>query len=98
MGNLVDNETLVKRYLREIRRVGQETFEADTLSKLKAAEMDGEVVSTGTMDENVALRRSAVPIEARVAAAEQALEHFENGPEPGGRTVLIDRSCDITRG
>lgn len=92
MAQHVNNQLLVKRYFREIKRKGLDEFKATTLARLEEEEADGVITSTSVLDESHQIRRSAVPIEARIAAAEQAIEQFENGIEPGNRSISLDWS------
>lgn len=93
----VDNQLLLKRYYRALKRVGATEFENTILAKLLEEEADGVITSTSSLDESHQIRHSAIPIEARIAAAEQALEMFEDGIVPGARSILLDFSKTFSR-
>jgi len=93
----VDHQLLVRRYFREISRKGLSVFEETTLARLEDEEEKGVITSTSVLDESHQIRRSAIPIEARLAAAYQAIEHFENGTQPGMRSIRLDWSRSETR-
>lgn len=93
---MVTAESLVWMYLREIRLDGRETFVAGTLATLKEGVGSGEITSTSRGARSVTYRLSPVALEARLSAAYIALEHYDNGTEPGSRSVLMDWSANIT--
>jgi len=92
-----DHLTLVNRYLRTIRRKGVASFEETELKELEDEERTGVVTNTSAGDESTTIRRSPVPIDQRIAAAEQALEHFENGTVPGIKRMRVNRGNSIAR-
>ena len=86
---------LYNRYKKSLELEGEEYFTTNILTCLRDEEMNGAVVSTGVMDENTSIRRSAVPVELRISAAEGALIDF--------RAVTLDytggiKSININRG
>ena len=92
MADLVNRESLVWLYLREIRQDGRTEFVEGTLADLKAAQNAGEVATVNRGDRSTTMRLSPIAIEARLGAAREALDHFDNGTEPGGRSVMVDWS------
>jgi hypothetical protein len=96
VSTMVDHESLVWLYLREIRLDGRAAFVAGTLATLRAAATTGEVATTSRGDRSVSMRLSPIAIEARIGAALLALEHYDNQTEPGARSVLLDRSSEYT--
>lgn len=93
---MVDSASLVWMYLREIRLETRAVFVEGTLATLKAARDGGEVANSSRGDRSVGMRLSPIAIDARYGAALQALEHYDNGTEPGGRSVLLDWSASYT--
>ena len=96
MAEMVSSGDLVWMYLREIRVETREVFVAGTLATLKSARDTGEVATTSRGDRSVTMRLSPIAIEARYAAALLAIEHYDAGTEPGGRSVLLDWSANET--
>lgn len=93
---MVTAESLVWMYLREIRLDGRDTFVAGTLATLREAVGTGEISSTSRGARSVTYRLSPVALEARLSAALIALEHYDNGTEPGARSVLLDWGTNTT--
>lgn len=90
----VNYQDLYARYKNSLELDGEEAFRRDVLEPLRDEERSGVVISTGVMDENTSIRRSAIPVELRLKAAEGALLDFRsggNGRAGGVRVVSVDR-------
>ncbi len=90
----INYETLYNKYSRTLELEGEQYFRDEVLTTLRAEEKEGVVTATGVLDENTSIRRSAVPVELRLSAAEGALIDFRSGcrDNAGGvRCVNINR-------
>tara|TARA_R110000764_G_C10836277_1_gene363507 strand:- start:80 stop:382 length:303 start_codon:yes stop_codon:yes gene_type:complete len=88
---------LYNRYKKSLELEGEDYFTTNILTCLRDEELNGAVVSTGVMDENTSIRRSAVPVELRISAAEGALLDFRNGTlnyTGGIKSININRGND----
>lgn len=89
-------QSLYNRYIKYLKLEGEESFRTNILEPLRSEEKDGAIMSTGAMDENTSIRRSAVLVETRVSAAEGALIDFRSGSadHTGGiKSMSINRGC-----
>lgn len=94
----IDYRTLYNRYQRSLKRKGESWFEENILNPLYEEEKDGVVVSTGVMDENTTIRRSAIPVELRISAAEGALDDYldgSNSSNGGIKCISLNRGNSV---
>ena len=92
-------QDLYNGYKKTLQLEGECYFRKNVLAPLREEEKDGAVISTGVMDENTSIRRSAIPVELRRSAAEGVLLDHMNGTDEnagGLRVSSINRACDFT--
>ena len=97
MSNQVNHHSLYNRYTLELNTHGEDWFKTNVLDLLYDEEREGVVISTGVMDENTTIRRSAIPVELRIGAAVAALADFKSGDDSGAggvKSISVNRGCN----
>ena len=85
-----DYNLLVESYSSQIEFLGIDEFEMTVLQGLRDAQKYGEVLNSGSMDENTTVKANSFPIEKRILAANTARKMYFRGVTPGPQVLSVN--------